>query len=424
MGAREILDRTWRKRLNFAVTAAAAGTLIVSSSENATVIVLTASVLVCLGTVYWLPSAASRTAPPTLLISAIALEVILDTWAGLIAQVAVTVLVAIVVLLPHYKDGISILGSQYCFMNYYKQNPAAVGIWATIRSVVITVLAGTGAEMTWRASQVYLLLAVSLSAIIRYKPQSAEEDASVHSGGTMLTSNKVDTTSSLAFKKLTGDTDDDTKWWSDTVAAKYDLLPLDQLQPVVLGTGLVAAVSLYNLDDVVPWDICVLFILIPIAYLFIAAVSDTKGKHVATDIVALIIVTTSIAIAFSADRPVDTAIVPAVPACRPEYNVRTCTSSLDVPASPACCCTIGFIKMVGVGKCAPASCAPNFKLIRPRMDCCREPRYPITDHLLYGPDMCHCSNTVDGTIRGTVAQDSTRCICNPGFSGTYCEKDV
>jgi len=358
-----------------------------------------------------------------LLISAIALEVILDTWAGIIAQVVVTVLVATVVLLPYYKE-IPMLRTHYAFINYFKQNPIAVGIWATIRSVVITVLAGSGAEMTWRASQVYLLLAVSLNAIIRYKPPSAKVRAPVPYGPTMLTSNKVNTTSSLAFKKLTGDTDDDAKWWSDTVAAKYDLLPLDQLQPVVLGTGLVAAVSLYNLDDVVPWGIGVLFILIPIAYLFIAAVSDTKGKHVATDIVALIIVTTSITIAFSADRPVDTAIVPVVPACRPEYNVRTCTSSLDVPASPACCCTIGFIKMVGVGKCAPASCAPNFKLIRPRMNCCREPRYPITDHLLYGPDMCHCSNTVDGPIRGTVAQDSTRCICNPGFSGTYCEKDV
>jgi len=423
MDAREVLDSTWRKRLNFAAATAGAGTLIVSSSENATVIVLTACILVCLGTVYWLPREVPRTAPPTLLISAIALEVILDTWAGIIAQVVVTVLVATVVLLPYYKE-IPMLRTHYAFINYFKQNPIAVGIWATIRSVVITVLAGSGAEMTWRASQVYLLLAVSLNAIIRYKPPSAKVRAPVPYGPTMLTSNKVNTTSSLAFKKLTGDTDDDAKWWSDTVAAKYDLLPLDQLQPVVLGTGLVAAVSLYNLDDVVPWGIGVLFILIPIAYLFIAAVSDTKGKHVATDIVALIIVTTSITIAFSADRPVDTAIVPVVPACRPEYNVRTCTSSLDVPASPACCCTIGFIKMVGVGKCAPASCAPNFKLIRPRMNCCREPRYPITDHLLYGPDMCHCSNTVDGPIRGTVAQDSTRCICNPGFSGTYCEKDV
>ena len=415
MDARVVLDSTWRKRLNFVVTAAAAGTLIVSSSENATVIVLTAIILVCLGTVYWLPREVPPTAPPTLLISAIALEVILDTWAGLIAQVVVTVLVAIVVLLPYYEE-INILSTKYAFINYFKQNPVAVGIWATIRSVVITVLAGTGAEMTWRASQVYLLLAVSLSAIIRYKPQV--RTPAPHGHTTVATRGGVGVTNNFAFKKFTGDQESDAKWWSDTVAAKYNLLPLDQLRPVVLSTGLVAAVSLYNLDDVVPWDIGVLFILIPIAYLFIAAVSDTKGKHMATDVVALIIVTTSIAIAFSANRPVDTAIAPVVSACRPEYNVRTCTSSLDVPASPACCCTIGFIKMVGIGKCAPASCAPNFKLIRPRMDCCREPRYPITDHLLYGPDMCHCSNTVDGTIRGTVAQDNTRCICNPGFDFT------
>lgn len=129
MDARVVLDSTWRKRLNFVVTAAAAGTLIVSSSENATVIVLTAIILVCLGTVYWLPREVPPTAPPTLLISAIALEVILDTWAGLIAQVVVTVLVAIVVLLPYYEE-INILSTKYAFINYFKQNPVAVGIWA------------------------------------------------------------------------------------------------------------------------------------------------------------------------------------------------------------------------------------------------------------------------------------------------------
>ena len=361
-------ETKWNKAVTLPLVIAAAVTIAVKGSGNATIAILTV-VGVVLWVYTWMKSENMPEIHGTLIPAAIALELLLDTWAGPVVQVAITIVVGI--QLTWEDIDIQVQDRRWAVSNPIAvQNKVYVIIWLALRATIITLSEGNTPRRAWYASQLYLLLALMAHIVERLRPR--------------------------------------------TIAVK----------PLVIVIAVVAAFVLYSMDNVIPRGVSTIVVMVPIVYLLCTTVAGSTYRFEPVrmgEVINMAVVAICIGIAMAWEpAPVKRVLNQ----CDNDvFNTKKCTYPGDTPAgTTGCCCKKGYIPVRYSHGCAPVDCKTAL-IEHPLSDCCLYPRVSESaDLLLAGPDLCICSNTRASSIhRVRVIDGISSCWCADGYSGKYCE---
>jgi hypothetical protein len=196
---------------------------------------------------------------------------------------------------------------------------------------------------------------------------------------------------------------------------------------------LLAVLMLYDQKEVLPWDIPLILLSFPLAY--IASISLPRpvelrdGERPRRDMPARLFefiagcaAVGALVAAFSYDRPVVVFTATTDPCNFALTNMHTCKGPADLYVGGTCCRDTLHVVVPSdtVLRTAPADYCLNILYGPGNLDCCGNKRSTLTDHLMSGEYVCLCN---DSPIEenGNTIDINGLCSCGTGFSGTACE---
>lgn len=197
---------------------------------------------------------------------------------------------------------------------------------------------------------------------------------------------------------------------------------------------LLAVLSLYDQQGVLPWDIPLILMSFPFAY--IASIALPRPvlllNRSPRDLSALLLefitgcaAIAALVLAFTYDRPT-TVFTPATDPCNFALtNMHTCTGAADVYVGGTCCRNPLYtvVQSKHVFRTAIADECQPILYENTDTDCCGQTRTAQTDHLMAGKYACICNDSPVQETSNTLGEDGV-CSCGAGYSGTACEYPV
>jgi len=195
---------------------------------------------------------------------------------------------------------------------------------------------------------------------------------------------------------------------------------------------LLAVLMLYDQKEVLPWDIPLILLSFPLAY--IASISLPRpvelrdGERPRRDMPARLFefiagcaAVGALVAAFSYDRPVVVFTATTDPCNFALTNMHTCKGPADLYVGGTCCRDTLHVVVPSdtVLRTAPADYCLNILYGPGNLDCCGNKRSTLTDHLMSGEYVCLCNDSPIEENGNTLNRGV--CSCGPGFSGTACE---
>ena len=182
---------------------------------------------------------------------------------------------------------------------------------------------------------------------------------------------------------------------------------------------LVSVWLLYSGNDVVPHDIPIVCIVLPIVYVARVAADSSDKANTGSSQAVLFGVIMTITLCYLWPHH-ELVVGDDSGPCADVPNTEPCVSGMPLTyVTPSCCCKSGFMKMPKKNACVIDSC--QSKLNRaPSQDCCGIKRMPNTEALLYGIYQCRCNNDPVRMQHGYDATANT-CLCQAPYTGAYCE---
>ena len=217
------------------------------------------------------------------------------------------------------------LGAAYLWYTIGK--PRFVVAWAFVRIIVVTVTAPEDNQLLWRVAQLMLLLGLAAAYFIPYHRNA---------------------------------------------------------RATAVTCCVVAAILLVNGKDMLPHNLPVWLLVVPISYL--AGAVLTEQKMLVETVVVFAILCVCFMYPFSSEQ---TSSIASARPCADFANTVLCTNvasiEFQVRVSDSCCCADGFILIDGM--CVKEECKSNL-LSNSNRDCCKIMRNVLSDTFLHGPYQC------------------------------------
>ena len=315
---------------------------------------------------------------------AVSIEILIEVYeASTLVQIVTTVAVfALVCALKYTIDRHQIdVNVQYAF------------VWVIFRLVRAMQL-NTSPPAQWRLSQICLFAMVVVHLLRRFVPRQPGDDA----------------------------------FWALAASG----------ETIVNGGLLIVVLLLYDEAHVLPWEIHMALLVVPLAYVASATLPAEKQPYAKRSMprrsftsgmveflagCAAIAATTG---AFVYDRPVDDVATVDDP-CSPELtNLHTCTSANEANryfVADQCCMKAGYMVVPGAIVARAAledACRPTLTTPGEKVDCCGVKRQESTDALMSGPYACMCNRDPESNNGNRLVDGA--CLCNTEmYSGAACE---
>ena len=326
----------------------------------------------------------TRTAVPAIVIS---IEIFTDVYqASLTSQMITTASVFVLVCALKYTRTRHLIdiNVQYTF------------IWATARLVRAMKL-NTSPPAQWRLSQICLSTMVVVHLMRCFVPRKGPRSS-------------------------------ESVFWTLTAFG----------ETFINGGLLVVVLLLYDTAHVLPWEIHIGLLVVPLAYIAAATLPAENKSYQprkmprrsfvrgALEFLAGCLALASTTVAFVYNRPVDTVIVANDPCGTQLTNLHTCTSANEVNrffVTGECCMPAGYMVVPGIAavRAAPENtCRATLTTVGKTVDCCGAEITPQTEDLLSGPYACICNQSPNYNNGNRLVNGA--CVCNAAtYSGTACE---
>ena len=170
---------------------------------------------------------------------------------------------------------------------------------------------------------------------------------------------------------------------------------------------------IYSQKDVIPHQIPILLMALPLMYVALRAIEDVTFPQAVQTLVVVLIVVCAI-------YPHHDLQEIHTNACSSILNTELCSDMpFQTPITDKCCCKTGFAKMPRQTACVRETCVSNLNR-DPQKDCCKINRNPETEPFLAGEYMCLCNNQPGQEVQNEFDAVSQSCVCNNGLSGNLC----
>lgn len=194
----------------------------------------------------------------------------------------------------------------------------------------------------------------------------------------------------------------------------------------IANAGLLLVVFvLYDKEHVLPWEIHIALLLVPLAYVVSTTILDDPEVPRKSSVVGLyagLVAIAAIGGAFVYDRPVDP-IARVDDPCNPALtNMHTCLGPQDNYVYDKCCMPHGYfiVPFAKVWRAVPEDiCLGQLAAPGDPTDCCGAKRLPSTDAYMAGPYACMCN--VNQEMPNGNKFENGACICSANYTGSACE---
>lgn len=266
-------------------------------------------------------------------------------------------------------------------------------LWAAYR-ILKAVQLNASASAQWRLSQVCIMAMVTVHLLKRFVPRTASESGKY----------------AIWVFAASGET-------------------------IVNGALFLTVFMLYDRAGVLPWEIHLALLVVPIAYVAATTLPAKQPYSVkpktsfvtsALEFMAGCIAIAAATCAFVYDRPADT-IETHDDTCDPNLtNLRTCVNAMDAHrfyVTRHCCMQEGYMVVPGNGPVRTALediCRPTLTKAGAAIDCCGVKRTDDTDALMSGAYACMCNRDPEDR-NGNRLMENGVCKCSAQYSGPACE---